>query len=102
LAPTQKETHNQKAVINTPQINLQEFSKNIARMINNFDTLLNPKQILLNRVENYIMTNYDQRTAQELMDMLAQNYNLSTSEREQEDKENNPTSYSVGALSSEG
>jgi hypothetical protein len=100
--PTKKETHNQKAVINTPQINLQEFSKNIARMINNFDTLLNPKQILLNRVENYIMTNYDQRTAQELMDMLAQNYNLSTSEREQEDKENNPTSYSVGALSSEG
>lgn len=100
--PTKKETSNMKAVINTPQINLQEFSKNIARLINNFDALLNPKQILLNRVENYVTTNYDQRTAQELMGMLAQNYNLKTSEEENNEKENHPTPYLAGALSTEG
>lgn len=92
----------QKPIINTPQINLQEFAKNIARLINNFDTLLNPKDIILNRVENYILTNYDQRTAEEFITIMDINYGIRTPEKREENEKEIPTSYAVGALSSEG
>lgn len=91
-----------RPIINTPQINLQEFAKNVARLINNFETLLNPKDIILNRVENYVLTNYDQRTAEEFMAILDTNYSLRTPEKRDENEKDNPTPYAVGALSSEG
>lgn len=97
-----KEAEQNKAIINTPQINLQEFSKNIARLVNNFETLLNPKDIILNRVENYIKTNYDERTAQELMEMLDSNFSLRTPEKSQKTEDDFPTPYAAGALSTEG
>jgi hypothetical protein len=96
------DAHNAVAVINTPQINLQEFAKNVARMINNFETLLNPKDIILNRVENYILTNYDQRTAEEFMNILDTNYSLKTPEKRDENENDFPTPYAAGALSTEG
>lgn len=93
---------NKQAIINTPQINLQEFGKNIARLVNNFDTLLNPRDTILNRVENYIKINYDERTAKELMELLSSNYSLRTQEKNTEENNAVPNSYSVGALSTEG
>lgn len=92
----------QKPVINTPQINLQEFTKNIARLVNNFETLLNPKDIIINRVENYILTNYDQRTAEEFIELLDKNYSLRTLEKNEDNQENIPTPYAAGSLSFEG
>jgi hypothetical protein len=89
-------------IINTPQINLQDFAKNVARMVNNFDTLLNPKDIILNRVENYILNNYDQRTADEFMNILDTNYSLRTMDKRDSNDSNTPTPYAAGALGSEG
>lgn len=98
----QAAAESEKPIINTPQINIQEFAKNVARLVNNFETLLNPKDIILNRVENYILTNYDQRTAEEFMAILDTNYSLKTPEKREENEKDIPTPYAVGALSSEG
>jgi hypothetical protein len=63
-------------VINTPKINLNDFSRSLARLINNYDALLNPKSIILNRAEAYIKSNYDERTAKMFMQIMERNYGL--------------------------
>jgi len=88
------------AVVATPQINLNAFATSVARLINNFDVLMNPKNTILNRVEAYVTNNYDARTAKQLMDILDTNFSLRTSEdqdhREEETALANP--YAQGAL----
>lgn len=63
-------------VINTPKINLNDFSRSMARLINNYDALLNPKSIILNRAEAYIKSNYDERTAKMFMQIMERNYGV--------------------------
>jgi hypothetical protein len=63
-------------VVNTPKINLNDFSRSVARLINNYDALLNPRSIILNRVEEYIKTNYDERTAKMFVQIMERNYGL--------------------------
>lgn len=63
-------------VVNTPKINLNDFSRSVARLINNYDALLNPRSIIINRVEEYIRTNYDDRTAKMFMQIMQRNYGL--------------------------
>lgn len=96
------DVENKVPVVNTPQINMQEFAKSVARLVNGFDTLLNPKEVILNRVEDYIATNYDQRTAEELMQILDVNYKLKTLKTRDENEREIPTHYAAGALSTEG
>lgn len=69
-------------VINTPKINLNDFSRSMARLVNNYDALLNPKSIILNRAEAYIKTNYDERTAKMFMQIMERNYGLHTTNTE--------------------
>lgn len=85
----------------TPQINLQDFARSVARLVNNYDELLKPRETILNRTKAYIASNYDERTAEELMGILDTNYSLRPSQEEEQENEF-PTSYSVGALSTEG
>lgn len=60
-----------------PQINLSIFANKVSRLINNFDSLVNPKIVVLNRVYAYIRQNYDENTAKELLIILESTYNLS-------------------------
>lgn len=86
-------------VVNTPQINLNEFSRSIARMVNNYDALLNPRTIILNRVEAYLKSNYNEGTAKYFMQIMERNYglNITSVEYPEEDSEF-PTTYGVGAF----
>lgn len=63
-------------VVNTPKINLNDFTRSMARLINNYDALLNPKSIILNRAEAYIKSNYDERTAKMFMQIMERNYGV--------------------------
>lgn len=69
-------------VINTPKINLNDFTRSMARLVNNFEALLNPKSIILNRAEAYIKNNYDERTAKMFMQTMERNYGLHTTNTE--------------------
>jgi len=60
----------------TPRIDINGFAMSIARLVNNFESLIDPKSIILNRAEEYINSNYDQRTGKELLGILKNNYNL--------------------------
>ena len=86
-------------VVNTPQINLNEFARSIARLVNNYDALLNPRTIILNRVEAYLRSNYNETTAKYFMQIMERNYGLHvTSIEYPEDKNTFPTVYGVGAF----
>lgn len=62
--------------VQTPKINLQDFARSIARLVNNIQSLIDVKSIVLNRAEKYVQNNYDQATAKELVDILDQSYDL--------------------------
>jgi hypothetical protein len=89
-------------VVATPQINLNDFARSVARLVNNFEVLLNPRDTILNRIEAYMVSNYDERTARELMDILDVNYSLRPAQSgvEQQGQEF-PTPYAAGALSTD-
>ena len=89
-------------VMATPQINLQDFARNIARLVNNFEELLNPKDIILNRISEYVKVNYDEKTSKELMDMLDSNYSLRTVDKDEQNDSKWPASYAQGSQSTEG
>lgn len=87
------------AITNTPRINLVDFARSVARLVNNYNALLDPKSTILNRAEAYIKSNYDERTAKELMQMLETNYSLKPTEMEQATStpEEFPQPYMAGA-----
>ena len=101
-AGAREEVKKELPVLATPQINLQDFSRSIARLVNNFEQLLNPKEIILNRVAEYIKVNYDEKTSKELMDMLNTTYSLRTLDQSEQDDNQWPTSYAAGSQSTEG
>lgn len=87
-------------VINTPKINLNDFSRSMARLINNYDALLNPRSIILNRAEAYIKNNYDERTAKMFMQIMERNYGLHPTNTEYTGQSGGgefPTPYSFNA-----
>ena len=86
-------------IMSTPHINLQDFARSVARLVNNYDALLNPKNIIMHRVEKYVEANYDVRTAKEFMEILETNYSLAPDDKNEQDW---PTPYAAGALSTEG
>jgi len=62
--------------MNTPKINLQDFVRSVARLVNNIGSLIDLNTIILNRAEKYIQSNYDERTAKEMLDVLDTTYDL--------------------------
>jgi len=66
----------EKPVMNTPQINLQDFARSVARLVNNINSLMDLQTLILNRSEKYIQSNYDEKTAREFMTILSDSYDL--------------------------
>jgi hypothetical protein len=89
-------------VVNTPTIDLNDFSRSVARLINNFDALLNPQTVILNRAKAYIISNYDERTAKEFMQILDINYGLRPVSTEYPEQHANPVAYGTAGISGGG
>lgn len=94
----------EEPVMNKPQIDLQGFAMSVARLVSNFESLLDPRTIILNRAEAYVQNNYDERTAQEFMMILRDHYDLEPVETSESatSEEEWPTPISVGAAGEPG
>lgn len=77
-----EETDSPQPVIATPKINLQDFTRNLARLVNNSQALIDFQTLILNRAESYIKNNYDERTAKEMMGILENQWDLKPVEDE--------------------
>lgn len=84
----------------TPKIDLNQFAQSVARLTGNYQSLIDPKTLILNRVEQFITNNYDARTAKELMSILDVTYDLRPQEQgvDSTDASRYPTSYTTGGL----
>lgn len=67
----------QKPPVPKPQINLSLFTSKVARLISNFETLVDPKTIMVNRIYAFLRQNYDEKTAKEFMITLESTYEIS-------------------------
>lgn len=85
------------APVPTPQINISNFAKNVARLINNYQSLLDPKRVILNRTRAYAEKNYNPQVAKELMSILDTEYSLSAESLSDKERELE-TPIAAGAL----
>lgn len=77
-----------------PEINLETFASEIARLIGNAEYLLDIKGTILTMAENYVKNSYDESQASNLLEILETQYSLSK-EHKQDDEAN--TNFAVGA-----
>jgi len=61
---------NELASDGAPQLSLNAFAERVARLVNNYEMLLDPQTTILNRVQSYISKNYSPVLAKELMAQL--------------------------------
>lgn len=60
-----------------PKINIRRFAEGIARLAMNYQSLIDPQTIILNRAMFYVAKNYSPRLARELMSILERDFDLS-------------------------
>jgi len=93
LATTQDEMN-----VDAPPIDLEKFASEIARLVKNYDALLDMKRIIVNKATAFIEDKYSQAKAIELEDLLATRHDIATADEEVED-EPRPAPIAVGAIS---
>lgn len=101
--PSDEENQVKREETNIPQINLQVFAQNLAQLVQNYDRLLDPRTVILNRAETYIRQNYSDNIAKELLLTLELNYGISAHKGLQsqyyDNQNNNGLGAAVGDLS---
>lgn len=77
-----------------PEINLETFASEVARLIENAEYLLDVKGTILKMAENYVKNAYSEEAADSLLEILDSEYDI-TAEAKQEEEAN--TNFAVGA-----
>ena len=62
-----------------PQIDLETFAADVARLVKNYDSLIDMKRIILRKAKDYITKNYDSKKAKEFLDVIEYRYDMSLS-----------------------
>lgn len=75
------------AVAPVPKINIRHYAEGVARLINNYQTLLDPKTVILTRAMYYISKNYSPRLAKEMMSILERDFDLTPKSMTQQKNE---------------
>lgn len=72
-------------VIDTPKMNMNSYCRAVARLIENYEALMNPKVTILNRAKEYVRVNYDEATAKMFEEVMQEQFGVSaeTPERDQ-------------------
>lgn len=68
-APTEPQVEN-------PRLNVRNFAQSVARLVLNYEGLLDPKSTILNRARAYVEKNYDGAVAKQMMDILSSQFQL--------------------------
>ena len=75
-----------------PRLDVETFAADVARLVKNYDSLLDMKTIIMIKARDYITKNHTKDIADELMDVLDFRYDLSL-----EEKEENVAPLAIGA-----
>ena len=80
-----------------PKINIRHFADGVARLVNNYQTLLDPKSVILTRAMFYISKNYSPRLAKEMMGILERDFDLTPKTKSQHQAEIPPAPRQANA-----
>ena len=61
----------------TPHIDMETFAANVARLVQNYDSLLDMKAIIVKKAQDYIVNKYDADLGSALLDILDLRYDIS-------------------------
>lgn len=92
-APTEEED----PPIPVPKINVNVFASRLARLVNNYDALLDPSVVILRRAQTYLAKNYSQKISKELMTVMELQYNMSIKTKAQRELDTPPAPMAIGA-----
>jgi|18_taG_2_1085343.scaffolds.fasta_scaffold05555_6 hypothetical protein len=76
-----------------PPLDIDAFTKRVARLAMNYETLLDIKNVIINRSMNFLKENYDDTHAQEMKDILDEQFDFDLDGG----KEDPPAPFAVGA-----
>ena len=77
-------------------IDLKHFAADLARLVKNYDTLMDMESIILNKAYAYIQNNYGEDTVKALKDVLEQEFDIEV-ERDEIEKDELEVPVAVGA-----
>ena len=77
-------------------IDLKHFANDIARLVKNYDTLMDMESIILNKAYAYIQNNYGEDTVKALKDTLEQDFDIKV-ERPEIERDEPEVPIAVGA-----
>lgn len=78
-----------------PDLDVDMFTKRIARLIMNYRNLLRIEDVILNRGKNYLDENYGNAFVEKYLDSLESQFGIKVSEFEEEDIQDAP--FAIGA-----
>lgn len=85
-------------MVYTPNLDIPSFGRSVARLMDNFESLLDPKTTIMNRAMLYLEKNYSPRHAQMLKQFLEQEFGYGLQQR----KRDVPDSFAAGAMDTSG
>jgi len=59
-----------------PPLNIDNFAGSVARLIMNYDSLLDPLTVILNRSMNFLTNRYDRSVVNDFTEIMAQQYGM--------------------------
>tara|TARA_Y100000310_G_scaffold282419_1_gene303602 strand:+ start:264 stop:830 length:567 start_codon:yes stop_codon:yes gene_type:complete len=59
-----------------PKINIDKFTKKVARLVFNYESLLDPVTVIVNRAKNYLDDAYDKAVKDEFEEILAKEFGI--------------------------
>jgi len=75
-------------------IDLRNFASNIARLVKNYQNLIDWQSVILNKAESFVNNHYGENTAKVLLDILQDEYDIAKKEEKFEEPE---TPIAIGA-----
>lgn len=82
-------------------IDLKHFAGNVARLVKNYDNLIDMESIILNKAYSHIQNNYGEDTVKALKDVLEQEFDIEV-ERPEVEKDEPEVPIAVGGASASG
>lgn len=82
-------------IINTPKINLSSYCRSVARLIENYEALLDPKTTIFNRAKEYIRVNYDDATAKMFEEIMIEHFGINPQPPQRDQKMAPPAANAI-------
>lgn len=84
-------------VVDTPKMNMNNYCRAVARLVDNYEALLDPKTTIFNRAKEYVRVNYDEATAKMFEEVMTEQFGVNPKPAERDQRMAPPASNAIYA-----